>query len=46
MKDLFVMGGMLVTEGAVIMQWLEKMGFGPFVLTGFSMGGYVTIFLK
>lgn len=40
-KDLFVMGGCLVTEGLVIMNWCERMGFGPFVLTGLSMGGHV-----
>lgn len=35
------MGGCLVTESLVLMKWCEKNGFGPFVLTGLSMGGYV-----
>ena len=38
------MGGCLVTEGAVLMQWCEKNGFGPFILTGLSMGGHVNFF--
>ncbi|CAF0705577.1 unnamed protein product [Brachionus calyciflorus] len=40
-RDLFVMGGCLVTEGAVLMKWCEKNGFGPFLLTGLSMGGHM-----
>ncbi len=36
------MGGCLITESIVILRWLEKMGFGPFALTGLSLGGYVS----
>lgn len=39
------MGGCLVTEGAVLMQWCEKNGFGPFILTGLSMGGHVKLII-
>ncbi len=35
------MGGCLVTEGLVLMRWLEKLGYGPFALTGLSMGGHM-----
>lgn len=40
-KDLFVMGGLLVTESLVLMRWLEKLGYGPFAFTGLSMGGHM-----
>lgn len=30
-----------MTESVVLMKWCEKNGFGPFVLTGLSMGGHV-----
>jgi hypothetical protein len=35
------MGVCLITEGIVLMRWCEKNGYGPFVMTGLSMGGYV-----
>ena len=35
------MGACLVTEAIVLLNWCEKQGFGPFVLTGLSMGGYM-----
>ena len=38
---MFVLGAGLVTEGLVLMNWCEKLGFGPFVLTGLSMGGHM-----
>jgi hypothetical protein len=38
---LFVLGGMIVTEGLALMKWCEKNGFGPFVLSGLSMGGHM-----
>lgn len=38
------MGGCLVMEALVLMRWCEKMGYGPFVMTGLSMGGHVGIF--
>lgn len=40
-KDLFVMGGCLVTEALALMNWCERLGFGPFLLTGLSMGGHM-----
>jgi hypothetical protein len=38
-----MMGAMLVGESVVLMRWCEKLGYGPFVLTGLSMGGHVRI---
>lgn len=40
-KDLFVMGGCIVTEALALMNWCEQLGFGPFLLTGLSMGGHM-----
>lgn len=40
-KDLFVMGGCIVTEALALMNWCEDLGFGPFLLTGLSMGGHM-----
>jgi len=40
-KDLFIMGACLITEGLALMNWCERMGLGPFVLSGFSMGGHM-----
>jgi hypothetical protein len=39
--DLYMMGAMLVGESCALMRWCEKLGYGPFCLTGLSMGGYV-----
>ena len=41
-KDLFLMGGCLVTETIVLLKWCERLGYGPFVLSGLSMGGHVS----
>ncbi len=38
---MFVLGAGLVTEALVLMNWCERLGFGPFVLTGLSMGGHM-----
>ena len=35
------MGACLITEGLVLLNWCERMGLGPFVLSGFSMGGHM-----
>jgi hypothetical protein len=35
------MGGCLVAESVVLLNWCERLGFGPFVLTGLSMGGHM-----
>jgi predicted alpha/beta-hydrolase family hydrolase len=35
------MGACLITEGLALMNYFERIGLGPFVLTGFSMGGYM-----
>lgn len=40
-SDLFVMGGALVLESAVLLHWLEREGYGPLGMTGISMGGHV-----
>nr|XP_039269195.1 protein ABHD18-like [Styela clava] len=40
-KDLFLMGLCLILETQVLLKWLEKEGFGPFGLTGISMGGHM-----
>ncbi|XP_077790165.1 protein ABHD18 isoform X2 [Podarcis muralis] len=39
-SDLFVMGGALVLESAVLLHWLEREGYGPLGMTGISMGGH------
>lgn len=39
--DLFVMGGCLILESMVLLDWCEKEGFGPLALTGISMGGHM-----
>lgn len=42
-SDLFVMGGCLVLESLVLLNWAESLGFKPLGLTGISMGGHVSI---
>lgn len=36
------MGGCLILESIVILNWCEQHGFGPLGLTGLSMGGHVS----
>ncbi|XP_050417667.1 protein ABHD18 isoform X1 [Patella vulgata] len=40
-SDLFVMGGALVLESLALFNWCERQGWGPFGLTGVSMGGHM-----
>lgn len=40
-SDIFVMGGCLILESLVLFNWCEKMGLGPFGITGLSMGGHM-----
>ncbi|KAM3866691.1 protein ABHD18 [Diretmus argenteus] len=40
-SDLFVMGGALILESAVLLHWLEREGYWPLGMTGISMGGYM-----
>ncbi|XP_078145352.1 protein ABHD18 isoform X2 [Centroberyx gerrardi] len=40
-SDLFVMGGALILESAVLLHWLEGEGYWPLGMTGISMGGYM-----
>ncbi|XP_063046791.1 protein ABHD18 [Engraulis encrasicolus] len=40
-SDLFVMGGALILESAVLLHWLEREGYGPLGMTGISMGGHM-----
>ena len=35
------MGACLITEGLALMNWCERLGLGPLVLSGFSMGGHM-----
>lgn len=44
MSDIFIMGGCLIMESIVLLNWCEQQGFGPLGLTGLSMGGHVSIF--
>lgn len=39
--DIFIMGGCLIMESIVLLNWCEQHGFGPLGLTGLSMGGHV-----
>lgn len=39
--DIFIMGGCLIMESLVMLNWCEKQGFGPLGLTGLSMGGHM-----
>lgn len=41
-SDIFVMGGCLILESLVLLNWCEKLGFGPLGITGISMGGHVS----
>ncbi|XP_043271134.1 protein ABHD18 isoform X3 [Venturia canescens] len=38
--DIFIMGGCLIMESIVLLNWCEQRGFGPLGLTGLSMGGH------
>ncbi|XP_046871295.1 protein ABHD18 [Hypomesus transpacificus] len=40
-SDLFVMGGALILESAVLLHWLEREGYWPLGMTGVSMGGHM-----
>jgi len=40
-SDLFVMGGALILECAVLLHWASREGHGPLALTGISMGGHM-----
>ncbi|XP_050505047.1 protein ABHD18-like [Diabrotica virgifera virgifera] len=40
-SDIFVMGGCLIFECMVLLNWCEKYGFGPLGITGISMGGHM-----
>ncbi|CAB0044351.1 unnamed protein product [Trichogramma brassicae] len=40
-SDIFIMGGCLIMESIVILNWLEQHGYGPLGLTGLSMGGHM-----
>ncbi|XP_076620740.1 protein ABHD18 isoform X2 [Colletes latitarsis] len=39
--DIFIMGGCLIMESIVLLNWCERQGFGPLGLTGLSMGGHM-----
>lgn len=39
------MGGCLIMESIVLLNWCEQQGFGPLGLTGLSMGGHVCILI-
>ena len=39
--DIFIMGGCLIMESIVLLNWCEQQGFGPLGLTGLSMGGHM-----
>ncbi|XP_062565248.1 protein ABHD18-like isoform X1 [Armigeres subalbatus] len=40
-SDIFVMGGCLVLESLVLLNWCEQNGYGPLGITGLSMGGHM-----
>ncbi|XP_028134508.1 protein ABHD18 isoform X1 [Diabrotica virgifera virgifera] len=40
-SDIFVMGGCLIFECIVLLNWCEERGFGPLGVTGISMGGHM-----
>ncbi|GAB1601481.1 protein ABHD18-like [Argonauta hians] len=40
-SDLFVMGGALILESIVLLNWCEQQGWGPLGITGISMGGHM-----
>ncbi|KAL0121675.1 hypothetical protein PUN28_006876 [Cardiocondyla obscurior] len=39
--DIFIMGGCLIMESIVLLNWCEQQGFNPLALTGLSMGGHM-----
>lgn len=39
--DIFVMGGCLMLECLVLLEWLEEKGFYPLGVSGISMGGHM-----
>ncbi|XP_029163165.1 protein ABHD18 isoform X2 [Nylanderia fulva] len=39
--DIFIMGGCLIMESIVLLNWCEQQGLGPLGLTGLSMGGHM-----
>ncbi|KAL3289753.1 hypothetical protein HHI36_023148 [Cryptolaemus montrouzieri] len=40
-SDIFIMGGCLVLESIVLLNWCAQLGFGPLGVTGISMGGHM-----
>ncbi|CAG9760354.1 unnamed protein product [Ceutorhynchus assimilis] len=40
-SDIFVMGGCLILECLVLLNFCEKLGLGPLGVTGISMGGHM-----
>jgi len=40
-SDLFVTGGALILECLALIKWCTRAGFGPVVLHGISMGGFM-----
>lgn len=43
--DIFIMGGCLMLECLVLLNWLEEQGYGPLGVSGVSMGGHVSVFV-
>lgn len=39
-SDLFVMGAAIISEINFLIQWLKQRGYGPFAISGVSMGGF------
>uniref|UniRef100_A0A1I7UC15 AB hydrolase-1 domain-containing protein n=1 Tax=Caenorhabditis tropicalis TaxID=1561998 RepID=A0A1I7UC15_9PELO len=39
--DLFVMGAALIAECNHLFNWAESLGYGPFAISGVSMGGFM-----
>ncbi|CAD6184594.1 unnamed protein product [Caenorhabditis auriculariae] len=40
-SDLFVMGGALISECNLLINWAQQRGHGPFCISGISMGGFM-----
>lgn len=40
-SDLFVMGAALIAECNHLFNWMESLGYGPFAVSGVSMGGFM-----
>ncbi|XP_051172525.1 protein ABHD18 isoform X2 [Leptopilina boulardi] len=40
-SDIFIMGGCLILESIVLLNWCENHGYSPLGLTGLSMGGHM-----